>query len=61
MAEAGATQTSTHSGERPRLENVLLVWKLQCEWVAADPGADGAMAGADASIPAALADGEATM
>ena len=59
MAEAGLAQASTDSGERPRLENVLLVWRLQCEWVAAGPGADGAVAGADASIPNLLEESEA--
>ena len=60
MAEAGVAQASSASGKRPRLENALLVWRLQCEWVAADAGADGAMAGADASIPNALEESEAT-
>jgi hypothetical protein len=58
MAEAGVTQTSKHPGERPKLENVLVVWRLQCDWVAADPAVDGAGAGADASIQDALAHGE---
>jgi hypothetical protein len=57
MAESAGAQAPV--AKTPRLENVLLVWRLRCEWVAVDSDVDGAMAEGDTRTQLGLDAGEA--